>query len=166
MLRVVEIRGKGVWSGPAMDTVVLNHQDRHRRRMRMDGLNGTAFLLDLARATTLKDGDGLVLEDGRMIAVRAAAEPLLEITCADATHLARIAWHIGNRHLPAEIDGQRLLIRDDHVIAEMVVGLGGTVRQIDAPFDPEGGAYEGAGGGHSHGHGHGPDSGHGHHHHG
>tara|TARA_R110000787_G_scaffold63679_8_gene143727 strand:+ start:58333 stop:58824 length:492 start_codon:yes stop_codon:yes gene_type:complete len=141
---------KGDWSGPAADTVVLTHHDRHRRRMRMLGMNGTVFVLDLTRATTLRDGDGLMLDDGRIIAVKAAAEPLLEITCDDPVHLARIAWHIGNRHLSAEISGGRILIAEDHVIGEMVKGLGANVRLVDEPFDPEGGAYGDGGGGHHH----------------
>ena len=168
MLRVVELRKKGYWSGPAADTVVLGFHDRHRRRMSMSGCNGLSFLLDLARATVLRDGDGLVLEDGRLIVVRAAAEPLLRVTGRDATHLARLAWHIGNRHLPAEIRGDCILIQDDHVIAEMVRGLGGEAERIEHPFDPEGGAYAHGEGGHAHdhGHGHGHDDGHGHHGHG
>lgn len=154
---------KGEWSGPAIDTVVLTHHDRHRRRMRMQGSNGTSFVLDLARATTLRDGDGLKLDDGRMVAVKAAAEPLLEITCDDPVHLARIAWHIGNRHLSAEIGGGRILIAQDHVIGDMVKGLGANVRLVEEPFDPEGGAYGDGGGGHHHDDDH--DHPHGHHHH-
>lgn len=165
MLRVVELRKKGDWSGPAADTVVLTYHDRHRRRMRLTGTNGTAVLLDFSRATTLRDGDGLVLEDGRMMAVRAAKEALLEITCADPVHLARVAWHIGNRHLPAQIKGARILIAADHVIAEMVRGLGAEVRNVEEAFDPEGGAYAHGGDAAGHG-GHGHDHGHGHHGHG
>ncbi len=162
MLTVVEHKPTGDWTGPAADTVVLTFHDRHRRRMRMTGLNGTDFLLDLPRATVLRDGDGLMLNDGNMIAVKAATEKLHQITCDDPTHLARIAWHLGNRHLPTQIDETRILIRDDHVIAEMVRGLGGTVVDVEDAFDPEGGAYGEGGGGHHHDHDHHD----GHHHHG
>ena len=109
------------------------------------------FLLDLPEVPALKDGDNLALEDGRLIAVRAAPERLLEITCTDAHHLACIAWHLGNRHLATEIGEEKLLIRYDHVIADMVKGLGASAREIEAPFNPEGGAY---GHGHDNGHGH------------
>ena len=112
--------------------------------MTTDG--GLDFLLDLAHVPSLKDGDALVLEDGRRIGVKAALEQLLEITCLDPRHLARISWHLGNRHLATEIHQQRLLIRCDPVIADMVRGLGATVTQVNAPFNPEGGAY-----GHGHG---------------
>jgi len=100
----------------------------------------------------LHHGDGLKLEDGGIVEVRAAAEALVEITAADAGALARLAWHLGNRHLPAEIGGGRILIRDDHVIVDMLKGLGAEVRKVKAPFDPEGGAY----GQHNHDLGHRP----------
>jgi len=162
MQRVTKLKPKGEWSGPASDMVILTFHDRHRRRMRMTGCNGTDVLLDLERATTLRDGDGLELEDGTIVAVKASAEPLVEITCDDPVHLARIAWHLGNRHLPTQIDGARILIREDHVIAEMVTGLGGACQMVDEIFDPEGGAYGEGGGGHHHHH----DDDEGHHHHG
>ena len=166
MLRAIEIKRKGTWDGIAVDTVVLGYDDRYRRRMAMTGTGGLEFVLDLASALVLADGDALVLNDGRMVAVKAAAEPLLEITCTNPVHLARVAWHLGNRHLPTEIDGNRILIREDHVIADMVRGLGADVRHVDAPFTPEGGAY--AGGGHHHHHEHDDDQPHGNdgHHHG
>jgi urease accessory protein len=106
-----------------------------------------------------------VLEDGRLVEVLAAPEPLLEIRCADPLHLARIAWHLGNRHLPSQIFPKYIRIRRDHVIAEMAKQLGAKVTEIEAPFDPEGGAYEG---GVTSSHGHGDDHrhhDHGHHHH-
>ena len=107
----------------------------------MQGEAGLMFLLDLPEATVLRQGDGLVLEDGRIVEVRARPEPLLEICARDAHHLARLAWHLGNRHLPAAIEPGRILIRPDHVIAAMLVGLGAKVSAVEAPFDPEGGAY-------------------------
>lgn len=152
MNRATRILPAGDWPGKATDTVVLDHDNRHRRRMTMKGEAGTDFLLDLAEATTLRDGDGLVLEDGRVIAVRAASEPLTEILAGDPAHLVRIAWHLGNRHLPTQLDGNRLLIRRDHVIEEMLIGLGASVRHVEAPFDPEGGAYGHGHGGHHHDH--------------
>ena len=153
MQRVTEVRRNGMWSGATVDTVVLTYQDRHRRRLAMSGANGLAFLLDLPRPMRLRDGDALQLEDGRLIRVKAATEPLLEISCPDEEQLVRVAWHLGNRHLPTQISGHRLRIADDHVIAEMARGLGAAVRRVEAPFDPEGGAY-----------GHGDIAGHGHNH--
>lgn len=159
MLRAHDIQTAGNWTGPAADTVVLDFDDRHRRRLAMTGVNGMAFLLDLAAAAALKDGDGLVLDDGRIVAVQAASEPLMEITCRDAAHLVQIAWHLGNRHLPTELFGDCLRIRQDHVIRDMLAQLGATVTDIQAPFNPEGGAY---GHGRTHGHDHNHEHGHSH----
>lgn len=128
---------------------MLDYDDRHRRRMAMTGMRGLEFLLDLEEAFALRGGDALVLEDGRLIEVVAAPEQLIEIRCNDPYHLARVAWHLGNRHLLTQITGKGLRVRRDHVIEDMVKGLGARVIEIEAPFDPEGGAY--AGGGHSHG---------------
>jgi urease accessory protein len=141
MLRAIEVMTAGRWIGPALDTVTLDYENRHRRRIAMTGAGGTRFLLDLERATALRDGDGLVLEDGRIVAVHAAPEPLAEIACASAIDLVRIAWHLGNRHLPMQICGDALRIRFDHVIVEIVRRLGADVSVVEAPFDPEGGAY-------------------------
>jgi urease accessory protein len=102
------------------------------------------------QAIALRDGDGLALDDGRIVAVHAAPEPLAEITAHSAPELLRVAWHLGNRHLPAQLERDRIRIRRDHVIEEMVEGLDAHVAHIQAPFDPEGGAY--AGGGHHHHH--------------
>jgi urease accessory protein len=148
----------------AADTVVLDYDGRHRRRMAMEGKGGLGFLLDLDMAVPLRDGDGLALEDGRVVRVVAAPEPLAEIAANSPEMLLRLAWHLGNRHLPAELGGGRIRIRRDHVIEEMVVGLGGRVTLIDAPFDPEGGAYQSGGHGHHHGHEHGHHHEHGEHH--
>ena len=152
MIRAVQVRPLGSWT-EATDTVVLDFDDRHRRRMTMTGTRGLEFLLDLEEAVALRGGDALVLDDGRLIEVVAAPEPLVEIRGSDPYHLVRIAWHLGNRHLPTQIVGKGLRIRRDHVIEEMVKGLGARVIAIDAPFDPEGGAYSGGGHGH-HDHGH------------
>ncbi len=138
-----------------VDIITLAFLDRHRRRIRLVADSGEPFLLDLARAQRLGDGDGLELDAGGYVWVRAAAERVLEITADTPTDLLRIAWHIGNRHLPVQALDGCLRIRDDHVIAAMVEGLGGTTRRLEAPFDPELGAYAGdAPAHHHHGHDH------------
>jgi urease accessory protein len=149
MIRAIDVQPAGHWRGPAIDSVTLDYQGRHRRRIAMAGQKGTRFLLDLARATPLRDGDGLLLEGGGIVAVEAAPEPLLEVRCRRPADLVRVAWHLGNRHLPTQLLGDRLRIRTDHVIAEMLKSLGAEVTPVLAPFDPEGGAY---GGGHGHHH--------------
>ncbi|MBU2533848.1 MAG: urease accessory protein UreE, partial [Alphaproteobacteria bacterium] len=126
-------------------TITLTRADRYRRRVAWQADCGERFLLDLAEATYLADGSGLVLDDGDVIAVRAAAEPLMQVTAGDPTVLARIAWHIGNRHTPAEITPGKLFIQPDHVLRAMVQGLGGEVADVEQPFEPEGGAYGGHG---------------------
>jgi urease accessory protein len=161
MIRATQVRGQHRFTEAAADTVVLDFDDRHRRRMAMTGTRGLEFLLDLENAVALRGGDALVLEDGRLVEVVAAPEPLVEIKGADPVHLVRIAWHLGNRHLPTQIVGKGLRIRRDHVIEAMVKGLGARVIEIEAPFDPEGGAYAAAHAAHDHSHGH---TGHGHSH--
>src|SRR3954468_15128580 len=154
MIRATAVEGQYHWIDAAADTVVLDFDDRHRRRMAMTGARGLEFLLDLENAVALRGGDALVLEDGRLIEVVAAPEPLIEIRGTDPGHLVRLAWHLGNRHLPTQIMAKGLRIRSDHVIEEMVKGLGAKVIEIEAPFDPEGGAYAAAHGAHDHDHGH------------
>jgi urease accessory protein len=171
--RATQVLPAGEWqAGAARDRVTVDFDDRHRRRKRYTGEGGTSFLLDLPEATVLRHGDGLLLDGGGVILVQAAPEPLVEIRARDIHHLLRLAWHLGNRHLPAEIDADRILIRADHVIERMLAGLGATLAKVDAPFNPEGGAYgehnRHAGhhhGDHDHDHDHGHDHGHGHHHH-
>jgi urease accessory protein len=141
MIRATRVQGQHRWSQPPADTVVLGFDDRHRRRMAMTGTRGLEFLLDLENAVALRGGDALVLDDGRLVEVVAAPEPLAEIRCNDPQHLVRVAWHLGNRHLPTQIMAKGLRIRRDHVIEAMVKGLGARVIEIEAPFDPEGGAY-------------------------
>jgi len=141
MIRATRVQGQHRWSEPPADSVVLDFDDRHRRRMAMTGTRGLEFLLDLENAVALRGGDALVLEDGRLVEVVAAPEPLAEIRCNDPQHLVRVAWHLGNRHLPTQIMAKGLRIRRDHVIEAMVQGLGARVIEIEAPFDPEGGAY-------------------------
>jgi urease accessory protein len=158
MIRATRILPSGEWSEVTTDVVVLDFDHRHRRRLAMTGDAGLDFLLDLPEAIALRDGDGLLLDDGRIVAVRAAPEPLAEVRPNDTAHLVRLAWHLGNRHLPAQLSGDRLLIRRDHVIEEMLASLGATVTHVSAPFDPEGGAYTAHGGPehhYDHGHHHG-----------
>jgi len=155
--RVTEVLEPGVWTGPPADHVTLSYDDRHRRRIALTGDHGVRALLDLPHAILLAGGSGLRLEDGRILEVRAQIEPLLEVRAQNAASLLRLAWHIGNRHLSAQIEPDRILIRLDHVIAAMLTGLGATVTQIEAPFDPEGGAYGGRHTSHDHGHDHGHD---------
>src|SRR5215467_656554 len=167
MIRATQVKSQHRWTEAPADTVVLDFDDRHRRRMAMTGTRGLEFLLDLENAVALRGGDALVLEDGRLVEVVAAAEPLAEIRGSDPHHLIRVAWHLGNRHLPTQIMPKGLRIRRDHVIEAMVKGLGARVIEIEAPFDPEGGAYAGTAHGHAHDeHGHtGHDHAHGHDHH-
>src|SRR5271154_3434620 len=153
MRRAITVHTRGPWPDEAAgDTVTLPFLDRHRRRIRLVADSGAPFLLDLARAQRLAEGDGLELDTGSYIRVRSAAEPVIEIAADGPSELLRIAWHIGNRHLPVQALEGRLRIRDDHVIAAMVEGLGGHLTRLDAPFDPEIGAYAGAAQGHDHDH--------------
>lgn len=150
MKRATEAVASGDWpSDDSLDTVTLEFDERHRRRVRLTTDAGDDFLLDLPDAVALADGDGLRLEDGGWIAVVAAPENLMEVVADSPGHLVRLAWHIGNRHLQAELLEDRIHIRLDHVIAEMLRGLGAEILEVSAPFQPEGGAYDE--GGRSHG---------------
>ena len=153
MIRIDAVKAAGAWSGTAADTVSIDFDRRHRRRHVLTSVGGLELLLDLPQAVRLRDGDGLALPDGRVIRVVAEAEKLLEIHAHGPAELVRIAWHLGNRHLPVQLLGDRIRIRADHVIEEMVHGLGGHAHAIDAPFDPEAGAYAG-GASHDHSHAH------------
>ena len=146
MIRATRRIASGHWSGAAVDRVELDHDARHRRRITMEGRSGLRFMLDLPQAERLRDGDGLVLENGRIVEVRARPEPLLEARGRDPRHLLRLAWRPGSRHLAAQIEADRILLRRDPVIANMLHGLGADVTEVEAAFDPEPGAY-----GHSHG---------------
>nr|WP_042673513.1 urease accessory protein UreE [Methylobacterium sp. B34] len=163
MIRATRIlRRDALSGGEIVDRVVLDHGDRHRRRVAMRGAGGLGFLLDLPEPAVLEDGDALVLQDGRLVWVEAAPERLLEIRAPSDHALKRLIWHIGNRHIAAEIGPDAVWIAHDHVLAEMVRGLGGTAEPVERPFRPEGGAYSGD---HGHGHGHDhPHGGHQHHH--
>lgn len=151
--RAVEVRHAGGWKAAAViDRVVLDADERRRRRAVLTGEEGTTFLLDLPHATMLRDGDGLVLEDGAIVRVVAKPEPLVEIAAANAHMLGRLAWHLGNRHADVQVVGERLRIRRDRVLEEMLRRLGAELMPIEAPFEPEAGAYEHRhhGGGHPH----------------
>ncbi len=142
MRRACEIRPAGAWNeASAIDSIALDAHERYRRRIVLTGERGTQFLLDLPQAAALRDGDGLLLDDGGIVRVAGRPEPLLEIRAANAEQLARLAWHVGNRHVDVQITGDALRIRRDHVIEAMLVGLGARVTPIEAPFAPEGGAY-------------------------
>ncbi|WP_185983869.1 urease accessory protein UreE [Aureimonas mangrovi] len=144
---------RGGHEGAFTDTITLDEDQRHRRRMAMVSDGGIAFLLNLAEARLLREGDGIILDDGRVIEVKAKPEPLYEVRGRDPVHLLELAWHLGNRHLQAAISADRILIRQDRVIREMVEGLGGRVSEVEAAFDPAGGAYAGHGHHHEHEHG-------------
>ncbi|MGA7490251.1 MAG: urease accessory protein UreE [Xanthobacteraceae bacterium] len=142
MRRASEIRTAGSWNAAtAVDRVVLDAAERHRRRIVLTGERGTQFLLDLPHATALRDGDGLVLEDGTIVRVAGKLEPLIEIAATSAAALARLAWHIGNRHTDVQVVADALRIRRDHVLEEMLCALGARLTPVEAPFDPEPGAY-------------------------
>jgi urease accessory protein len=140
MKRASEVKSAGSWKH-AIDSVVLDADDRQRRRSVLTGKNGTIFLLDLPRATMLHDGDGLVLDDGTVVQVAGKPEALIEIRASTPRALVRLAWHLGNRHIDMQIVVDALRIRPDHVLEAMLRGLGATVAPIEAPFDPERGAY-------------------------
>jgi urease accessory protein len=175
MIRATEILPSGHWdrAGEA-DTIELPHDGRHRRRVAMRATNDTVFLLDPAEAGLLRDGDGLKLEDGRVVRVVAASEPVAEVTAGDAQQLARIAWYLGNRHVPAQMLADRLRIPRDRGVEEFATSLGAQVSHVEAKFEPEGGlhaqqaahahGHHHGGHAHHHDHEHGPDCGHDHDH--
>ncbi len=143
-MRTERVLPAGTWeSAREVDHVLLDHDDRHRRRIVLRGTHGTEVQLDMPHAVHLRDGDGLALPDGTIVRVRAKPEKLLEIFAHESSELMRIAWHLGNRHLPVQVLSGRLRIRADHVIEEMVRRLGGHSKSLEAPFDPEPGAYAG-----------------------
>jgi urease accessory protein len=154
-IRAVKRAGRivraGAWRATdAIDRVVLDADERYRRRIVLIAERGTKLLLDLAEVTALHDGDGLVLDDGTIVTVAAKSEPLVEITAQGegSAALARLAWHLGNRHTELQIVDDKLRMRRDHVLEEMLTGLGAQLTPIEVPFEPERGAYE---------HGHDPD---------
>ena len=143
-MRSSTILPAGSWDPPrAIDRVLLDFDHRHRRRLLLRTIGDAEVLLDLPQPVRLHDGDGLVLDDGRIIGVTARPEDLAEISTDDPDNLARIAWHLGNRHLPVQFWHHRIRIRADHVIEAMVEALGGRVERVQVPFEPEAGAYAG-----------------------
>jgi urease accessory protein len=166
MQQASKIRVRGEWpAAEAADRIVLPFDQRWRRRLKLTTASGEDFLLDLPQALVLRDGDALVLDDGRLVAVSAAQEDLLEVRGTARIALSRLAWHLGNRHTPTAIEPDRILVRRDHVLADMLRHLGANVREVAAPFDPEGGAYatgHGVQHGHDHGHAHRPGGDHDH----
>ena len=149
-------RPAGHWpKEKAADSLTLDFDARHRRRIRLTADEGEDVLLDLPKTVAMADGDGLQLDDGRWLNVQAAAELTVEVRHKDPNQLVRLAWHLGNRHLPTEIQDQVLRIRPDHVIEDMLRRFGADLVNVRAPFQPEGGAYGGHGYHHSHDeHGH------------
>jgi urease accessory protein len=141
MKRVIDFKQCGDWNiASAIDRVVLDAGDRNRRRIVLKGEKGTEFLLDFEKPVTLRDGDGLVLDDGSIVLIAAALEALIEISAHSALDTVRLAWHLGNRHTEVQIVGDKLRIRRDHVLEDMLRGLGAHLHAIEAPFDPEQGA--------------------------
>jgi urease accessory protein len=158
-MRAHEVLPAGTWDPEReIDRVLVDYDRRHRRRILLTTESGQEVLLDLPHAIRLRHGDALMLEDSSAIRVVAKPEKLADIHAHDDGALVRIAWHLGNRHLPVQLLGAHIRIRADHVIEEMVEMLGGHVEHVEAPFDPEAGAYAG---GHTHSHDD-DDDGHGH----
>ena len=149
MHRVVAHIPAAVAKGVPFDPLTLAHDERRLRRKLLTLPKGDEILLDFPEPVTLGHGDRLRLEDGRLVGIIAAEEEVYEIRGRDAAHVARLAWHIGNRHLPAQIEKSRILISRDRIIRDMLIGLGATVTETVSHFSPEHGAY-----GHDHGHGH------------
>lgn len=149
MLRVVSILPPDHGEGIPYDLVILEHDERRVRRKLLRLVHGDEVLLDMPQTTTLEDRQVLKLEDGRLVEVIAAEELLYEVRAKNQGHLLRLAWHIGNRHTPAQLEADRILIKRDHVLKTMLEGLGATVINVSEPFFAEHGAYHG----HSHGDG-------------
>src|SRR5471032_2458055 len=138
MKRVASIKAAAEWNAAqAVDRVILDADDRIRRRIVMRGESGTEFLLNEAKPVSLRDGDGLVLDDGTIVLVSGELEKLLEISGGSALDTVRLAWHLGNRHTDVQIAGDKIRIRRDHVLEEMLRGLGAKLVPVEAAFDPE-----------------------------
>jgi urease accessory protein len=138
MLRVASIKPAGQWSvASANDRVVLDAGDRNRRRIVLTGEKGAEILLDMPKPVLLRDGDGLVLDDGSIVLVIGQPEPLIEISAQSALDAVRLAWHLGNRHTDVQIVRDKIRIRRDHVLEDMLRGLGAQLAPVAAAFDPE-----------------------------
>jgi urease accessory protein len=153
MLRASKILPANETTARAALKLVLDHDQRRLRRKLLVATDGTEVMVDLPETTTLEHGGALEAEDGTLIGIEAAPEPLYAVSAKSAADLVRLAWHIGNRHTPAELAADKILIRRDHVLGAMLIGLGAKIAEIEAPFSPEHGAYHG----HAHDHG---DAGH------
>jgi urease accessory protein len=150
MKRVLAIKAAGDWpAASAIDRVVLDAGDRNRRRIVLKAEKGTEFLLDFAKPVSLHDGDGLILDDGSVVLVAGEPEKLVEISAGSALDAVRLAWHLGNRHTDVQIVANKLRIRSDYVLEDMLRGLGAHLTPLEASFDPEQSAP------HAHGHDHG-----------
>jgi urease accessory protein len=166
MHRVSSISAAGTWNAAtAIDRVTLDADDRTRRRIVLTGEKGTQLLIDFDRPTTLHDGDGLVLDDGSVVLVAGMKEPLAEIAASSPREFIRLAWHLGNRHTDVQIEGLRIRIRRDHVLEQMLRGLGAKVTPIEAPFDPQATLPHSHEHGHDHSHHHADGHAHEHRHH-
>jgi urease accessory protein len=150
--RSTRIEKHGHTASAPIDTVTLTHDERHLRRKLLHMTNDDVVMLDLKEPVVLEHGDLLVTEDGHYIAIAAAPEKLLEIKARDTQHQMELAWHLGNRHLAAQIEPARILIERDHVIEAMLQGLGATVTEVTEAFHPVHGAYHGHGSHDHHGH--------------
>lgn len=160
MLKAIAVRRAsqiGTSHEPVLGRAVLQHDERHLRRRAIELEDGRKILVDLPETVVLADGDELLLEGSGVVAIAAAGEPLYAIRGRDPLHVTELAWHIGNRHLAAAIEDDRILILRDHVIKAMLEGLGAEVEEIVAAFNPVRGAYSGHGHSHGHSHGHADD---------
>lgn len=126
---------------PIADRIVLEHDERRLRRKALQLKSGAMVLVDFPDTITLEHLSGLRLDDGRIVEIVAAPELLYAVQARDQAHLTRLAWHIGNRHTPAQLDAERILIKRDHVLRTMLEGLGATITAITEPFFAEHGAY-------------------------
>jgi urease accessory protein len=167
MPRATRVLGPNNRAGqPVVDTVLLDYARRSGQPVTIVGVKGLSIGIDLETPTRLRTDDLLLLDDGGLVEVVAAPEPLLEARAADLSGLARLAWHLGDRHVPVQVLNNRIRAQRDAAIETLLKSLGAKITVIEAPFEPEGGAYASAHGhaAHDHGH-HGHSHGHGHHHH-
>lgn len=146
VLPPAERRGRAI-----ADTVILDYAARSAQHAHATGVKGLALDIDLHAPARLRTDDLLELDNGALVEVVAAPEPLLEARAADVSALARLAWHLGDRHVPVQVLPNRIRVQRDAAIESLLKGQGAKVTAIDAPFEPEGGAYEAA---HAHGHDH------------
>lgn len=158
-MKAIDHDHKGHARGIPVDRVVLAHDARSLRRKLLRLASGDELLVDLPTTVHFETGDVLVREDGKLVEIVAGEEALYAVRGRDTAHALELVWHIGNRHLPCQIqsegDGFTLLIGRDHVIRDMLEGLGARVEEITAPFSPIRGAYVGHSHAYAHDHGHG-----------